>query len=243
MIYLSIVIPCYNESRRLKKNLAIKIEYLRKQTYIWEMVLVDDGSSDNTLEIMKDFIEKNPIYHVKLVVYPKNHGKGYAVRRGMLAAQGEYCLFSDLDNSTPMEELPELLKYSKDYPIVIASRYIKGSEIVKSQTLTRRFVSRLGNLFIRFIIGLNLRDTQCGFKLFSHASAQKIFSLQQSHRWGFDIESLLLAQKIGYQIKEVPVSWTDLGDSKLQPLKASMQVFGEALKSKWNIITNKYNIQ
>ena len=160
----------------------------------------------------------------------------------MLLAKGKYALFSDLDNSTPMPELEKMLKFIKDYDVIIASRYIKGAKIVKKQSIARRFVSRAGNLFIRFIIGLNVKDTQCGFKLFSRVSAKKIFSHLKSKRWGFDIEALLLAKKLGYKLKEVSVSWTDSGDSKLQPMKASIMVFSEAIKSKWNIITNKYKL-
>lgn len=243
MIYLSVVIPCYNEERRIERNLLIKINYLRKQSYTWEIVLVDDGSSDKTSEIAKNFIASHGAYHIKFITYTKNKGKGYAVKKGMIASVGKYVLFSDLDNSTPLYELPRLLDSAMDFDIIIASRYIEGSKIVKKQTLTRRFVSRLGNLFIRFIIGLNLRDTQCGFKLFSQESSRRIFTYMRSQRWGFDIEALLLAKELHYSIKEVPVAWTDSGDSKLQPMSASMMVFSEAIKAKWNIMTNKYNIR
>lgn len=241
-MFLSIIIPCYNEERRLQKNLQIKIDYLKKQKYDWEMILVNDGSTDDTRKIITDYIAKNKNLNIRLVDVKPNQGKGNAVKAGMLSARGSWQLFTDADNSTPMPEIEKLFVYKNEFDIIIASRYLAQSKIAQKQTLMRRFISRAGNLFIRFFLGLNFLDTQCGFKLFTAESAKKIFSKCLIKRWGFDLEILTLGKKLNFKIKEVAVTWSDTSDSKLRPVKAASQVFGEAIKIKYNILTNKYQI-
>jgi glycosyltransferase involved in cell wall biosynthesis len=240
-MYLSIIIPCYNEERRLEKNLEIKINYLIQQKYSWEMVLVNDGSLDSTSKIMSDFINKYKRFNIKKIDINPNTGKGHAVKTGMLNAQGDLRLFTDSDNSTSIEQIDKLLSYTKDYSIVIASRYLQGSKIIQKQTIIRRIVSRLGNLFIKLLLGFRFSDTQCGFKLFNGDTAVKIFSKCKIDRWGFDVEILALAKKFKYQVIEVPIIWNDSLDSKLQPTKAALQVFNEAIKIKNNLKNGKYD--
>lgn len=238
MPYLSIIIPCYNEERRLKKNLAKKLAYFGNQKYSWEFVLVDDGSTDKTKKIM--LAEKDRNNHLKIVSYQKNQGKGYAIKKGMLAAEGKYRLFTDSDDSTEISQVEKLLKYKDKFEVIIASRYLAQSNIKIKQGFLRRLVSRAGNLFIKILLGLKYQDTQCGFKLFSQKSPEEIFSRSKINRWGFDIEILTLAEKLGYEIKEVPVNWRDTADSKLRPVKAASQVFFEAIKIKMNLLFNRY---
>jgi len=242
MIFLSIIIPCYNEQRRLDKNLKIKLDYLKKQKYSWELILVNDGSTDKTQKIIKNFININKKYHIKSICIKPNNGKGNAVKEGMLNASGDFRLFTDLDNSTPLSELEKLLNYKNNFDVIIASRYLKESKITEKQSFIRRVISRGGNLYIKLLLGLNFQDTQCGFKLFSKSSVQNIFPKCLIKRWGFDLEVLSLAQKYNYKIKEVPIFWSDAGDSKLRPVKAALQVFSEAIKIKINLITNKYKL-
>lgn len=241
-MFLSIIIPCYNEERRLEKNLNLKLNYLKNQKYSWEVVLVNDGSTDNTKKIIDNFISLNKKYGIKLVDVKINQGKGNAVKEGMINSFGDYRLFTDLDNSTPMRELEKLLSYKDKFDIIIASRYLKESKIAEKQSFIRRIISRGGNLYIKLLLGLNFQDTQCGFKLFNKESACKIFPKCLISRWGFDLEVLTLAQKLNYKIKEVPISWSDVGDSKLRPVKAAMQVFDEAIKIKQNLKSNKYQL-
>ncbi len=240
-MYLSIIIPCFNEERRLEKNLEIKINYLKNQKYSWEIILVDDGSTDKTTRIISGFINKYKKFSIRLISYKPNRGKGCAVRLGMLAAQGTLRLFTDIDNSTSIEQIEKLIKWTPNYPVIIASRYLKDSKIPQKQTILRRIISRLGNLFIKLLLGLNFSDTQCGFKLFDKDSATKIFPKCTIDRWGFDLEILTLAQKFGYNIKEVPIIWNDTLDSKLQPIKAAFQIISEAIKIKQNLQNGKYD--
>lgn len=240
MIYLSVIIPCYNEERRLEDNLEKKIAYLNKQVYKWELILVNDGSVDNTQLIIKKFIKNNQNFSIHLLNIKNNQGKGNAVKQGMIASKGKYQLFTDLDNSTSISQINKLLLQVKDNNIVIASRYIQGANIGYKQNFLRRLVSRTGNLFVRLVLGLKYKDTQCGFKLFDRKATNIIFSKLKIKRWGFDLEILSLAKKYHLRVCEVPVVWSDAKDSKLNPIKAATQVFWETLKIKWYMLTNKY---
>ncbi|MCL5795423.1 MAG: glycosyltransferase family 2 protein [Patescibacteria group bacterium] len=240
-MYLSIIIPCYNEERRLGGNLEIKINYFKQQKYSWEMILVNDGSLDSTSKMMSNFINKYKKFNIKKIDISSNTGKGHAVKVGMLAAQGDLRLFTDSDNSTSIEQIDKIFPYAKNYSIVIASRYLKGSKIIQKQSIIRRIISRLGNLFIKLLLGFKFSDTQCGFKLFNRPAATKIFSKCKIDRWGFDVEILALAKKFNCPVIEVPVIWNDSLDSKLQPAKAAFQVFSEAMKIKKNLRDGKYD--
>lgn len=229
MIRLSIVIPAYNEEGRNLIDTLQKVEdFLGSQSYEAEVVIVNDGSKDKTEEVTKDWIGKRPNF--RLVSYQPNQGKGYAVKTGMLQAKGEWRLFMDADSSTDISEFKKLWEETKNFQVIIGSRYLEKDSIKEKQPLFRRVVSRGGNLLIRVLLGLKLTDTQCGFKLFSAKAAKEIFPLQTVNRWGFDMEILSIANKKGYKIKEVPVIWYNAGESRV-----STKMTFATLKELWAI--------
>lgn len=240
MIKYSFVIPCYNEERKFSKSMSKKMQFLSKQKYSWEIIFVNDGSSDKTSNLVNQFIKYNPKCNISFIDYEINRGKGYAVKQGMLRAKGQYVLFTDLDDSTKISEFPKLEKYLLSNDIVIGSRYTENSKIEVKQNPLRIFISRSGNAFVRIFTGLSYSDTQCGFKLFTQKAAKDIFSKSLIERWGFDIEILMIAKNKKYSIKEVPVVWQDEEDSKLNPVKAALQVFGETIIIRLNFLLGKY---
>ncbi|HUT22307.1 MAG TPA: dolichyl-phosphate beta-glucosyltransferase [Candidatus Bipolaricaulota bacterium] len=203
MPQLSVIIPVYNEEKRIGQTLPVFLNYLNNSGLDFEIIAVNDGSSDRSTEILKTFPS------IKIIELEKNSGKGAAVRAGMLAADGDFLLFADADNSTPIEELKKLWTYKDNFDIIIGSRHVRGSDVKIKQPLTRRAVSFAGNLLIRLLACSKIKDTQCGFKLFSKNSAKKLFRLQKINRWGFDIELLYLARKMKFPVKETPVVWID----------------------------------
>jgi glycosyltransferase involved in cell wall biosynthesis len=236
---LSVVIPVYNEEKRLPPSLKERYEYLSAQNFDWEILIVSDGSTDNTVKLVQEFIINHK--NVRLIDNQKNQGKGAVVKQGMLAARGDWRLFIDADNSTPIKEIERFWPYTDQYEIIIGSRYIKGSLIKEKQTVLRRLISRLGNLASRILLLPGIADTQCGFKLFSAQACGKIFPKQTFMRWSFDLEILSIAKKMGYKIKEVPVIWEDAAGSKIQGgLKVAFRSFSDLLKIKWNLIKGKY---
>jgi len=237
--YLSIIIPAYNEEKRLDKTFLELEGFLVNQKYTYELIFVIDGSTDKTREIIEKFIFNKP--DCTLLSFDENRGKGFAIKEGMLKANGEFVLFTDVDLSTPIQELNKLLEHIKSNEIVIGSRYMDSYSIKLKQPFFRRIISRLGNLLIRSVLGLNIKDTQCGFKLFQHDAAKRIFSNTSINRWGFDIEALAIAKKFRFKIKEVAVNWFDDKDSKLRAGKAALGTLKELLRIKYNLITKKYN--
>ena len=229
---LSVIIPSYNEEIRLPVTLKKIDEYLQKQNYSYEILVIDDGSTDKTRQVAENLAGK--IKNLKVRSYQKNKGKGYAVRLGMLEAKGEYRLFSDADNATSMDQIekfwPEIERGSD---IVIASRDIKGSVLDPPQGWWRRVL--LGGAFkMTRKIMLNLRDiedTQCGFKCFKKEAAEKIFSCCQINGLAFDVEVLVFARKMGLDIKEVPVHWRNSLQSKVNIRLAVIAAF-ELMKIK-----------
>jgi len=235
--HLSLVIPVYNEKERIKKSLRNIVPYLEQRTADYEIILVDDGSSDNTLEVIEGIRNE----HFRILKNERNCGKGYAVQKGMLKSRFPLVLFSDADLSCPIEELEKFLPYLKDNDIVICSRGMKESKISLHQPFYKEWLGKLGNKFIRLLLLPAIHDTQCGFKLFKK-EALVVFQKQTVKRWGFDFEILLVAQKMGFRIKEVPVRWQNDKQSKVKHLDY-LKTFGELLKIRWNILTNKYNIK
>jgi dolichyl-phosphate beta-glucosyltransferase len=223
---LSIVIPCYNEEKRISKTLLQNIEFLNEKNIDFEIITVDDGSADDSVQV----IEKIP--NVKIVKHEKNQGKGAAVKAGVINSTGDFILFADADNSTPIEELEKFWRKRHDYDILIGSRYLPESDIKIKQPWHRNIVTFLGNKMIRIILGLKYKDTQCGFKLFKKNIAKELFSMQTIDRWGFDIEILYLAKKKKYSVKEIPVSWINSPDSKVKSFDF-LKTFGELLKIKF----------
>lgn len=207
--YLSVVVPTYNESKRVPMTL-VDIDRRLKEMDLpsYEIVVVDDGSKDNTVEILEKF--KELITGLRVIANEENHGKGAVVRQGMLAARGEIRLFMDADNSTTVDQFAKMQPYFEDgVPVVICSRAIRGAELSPPQPWYKGLFGKAGNLFIQALVLPGIWDTQCGFKAFTQAAAEDIFSRQQIERWAFDIEILALAKKLGYKIQEVPAHWVN----------------------------------
>jgi glycosyltransferase involved in cell wall biosynthesis len=236
----SIVIPAYNEGARLGPTLEKVLAYVRAQGWDAEVIVVNDGSSDNTAEIVRGFAHKEPV--VRLVENPGNRGKGYSVRHGMLSARGDIVIFSDADLSSPIEEAPKLLQALRaGADIAIGSRWLRAELQTQRQSLHRQLFGRIFNLLLRIILGLQFKDTQCGFKAFTRRAAQTVLPLQHIERWGFDPEILFLARKFGFQVEEVPVRWGHSGGTRIHPLLDGSRMFQEMLRIRWYDMTGKYD--
>lgn len=241
-MFLSIVIPAYNEEERILETLAEVIDYLKTKNYTHEIIVVDDGSNDGTSQLIKKLASQES--NLSLLENKINEGKGFSVRRGMLAARGDLIIFMDADNATPFDQITLFLEKIKEgYDAVIASRYLKDSKILKKQGLFRRLMSRGGNLLFRIVLGLQLTDTRCGFKLFKKEAAKKIFSLQRLKRWGFDTEILLIAKINNLRVGELPVSWYDKKRGKIKPLRDSINSMIEIFKIKCNALRGRYHFR
>lgn len=239
-MYLSIIIPAYNEEKRISSTLKSIDEYLRRQSYAYEIIVVSDGSYDNTALLVENL--EPDIKNLKLIDNKENHGKGYVVKQGMMEAQGELRLFTDADSSTSIDHLDKFIPYiNQGYDVVIGSIGISGHKVTSgSEPIWRRIAGKLGNLFIQIMAVPGVKDTQRGFKLVTAKAADDIFPKLTILRWGFDIEMLALARKFGYKIKELPVDWKNDPDSKVG-LKAYFQVLLETVIIRWNLMTGKYN--
>jgi dolichyl-phosphate beta-glucosyltransferase len=236
----SIVIPAYNESARLRATLEKVLAYVQQQGWDAEVIVVNDGSRDNTAEIVREFAKKNPI--LRLVENPGNRGKGYSVRNGILSSRGDIVLFSDADLSSPIEEMPKLLQaLDGGADIAIGSRWLRAELQTHRQSLHRQLFGRIFNLLLRMILGLQFADTQCGFKAFTRRAAQTILPLQRIERWGFDPEILFLARKFGFRVEEVPVRWGHSGGTRINPLMDGARMFQEMLRVRWYSMTGKYD--
>ncbi len=224
----SIVIPAYNESARLAASLERVLSYVHSQRWNVEVIVVNDGSRDNTADIIRSFAAKDPT--LRLVENPGNRGKGYSVRNGVLNAQGDIVLFTDADLSSPIEEAPKLLSALDDgADIAIGSRWLRAETQTQRQPLHRQLFGRVFNLLLRLTLGLKFKDTQCGFKAFKRPAAQAIFPLQKIERWGFDPEILFLARKSGFKVEEIPVAWGHSGGTRINPLiDGARMFFGDA---------------
>jgi dolichyl-phosphate beta-glucosyltransferase len=236
----SIIIPAYNEGARVGATLEKVLAYVDKQAWNAEIIAVDDGSRDNTVEIIRGYAEKNP--RLRLLQNPGNRGKGYSVRNGMLHAQGELLLFSDADLSAPIEEADKLFgAIAGGADIAIGSRWLRRDLQTQRQPLYRQIFGRVFNLLLRITLGLTYKDTQCGFKAFTRDAAEKIFPLQKIERWGFDPELLYLARKLKFKVAEVPVEWAHSEGTRISPLRDGTRMFVEMLKIRWNALTGKYD--
>jgi glycosyltransferase involved in cell wall biosynthesis len=235
----SIVVPAYNESGRLPATLRQILEHVHQQQWHVEVVVVDDGSRDNTVEVARRFAAEHP--EVRVIQNPGNQGKGYAVRNGMLQARGAVMLFTDADLSSPITEATKLfaaLEAGAD--VAIGSRWLDPSLQFRRQSLQRRLLSRIYHSYLRLLLRFPYRDTQCGFKAFTRSAAEIIFPLQLVRRWGFDPEILYLAHRHGMKVAEVPVIWGHDEGSKIHPLRDGLRMGIDGLKVRWYAMTGRY---
>lgn len=243
MPFLSIIIPAYNEDQRLGTTLAETIHYLALQEYTSEIIVVDDGSRDRTVEIAHGFQSRTNAKTKLLVLKnPGNRGKGYAVKNGMLHASGEIHLFFDADLATPLDQIPKVMQpiLNNEYDVVFGSRALQEAVIEVEQSFLRQLRGRGGNLIIQLLTGMNIKDTQCGFKAFRRQASQAVFPLQQVDGFGFDPEILFIANKQGWRWKELPVVWRHVEGSKVTMLSASLSVLTDVFKIRWNDLVGKY---
>ncbi len=238
--YLSVIIPAYNEEKRLPKTLREINNYLKKQIYTSEIIVVSDGSSDRTVEKVKNLMPE--IENLKVLEFKERLGKGFGVKQGIFEAKGEYRIFTDADNSTSIDQVEKMWpEFEAGYDIVIGSRDIKGAVLSVPQPWIRKVILGGGFKLVRkIIIGLwEIKDTQCGFKGFKEKAAQDIFSRIFIRHFGFDPEVLVIAKKLGYKIKEIPITWVNDAQSKVK-FKSMVKMLFETFKIKQNLILGKY---
>jgi dolichyl-phosphate beta-glucosyltransferase len=235
-VRLSVVIPAYNEERRIGKTLDLAEAYLATKDYASEIIVVVDGSEDATAEIVRT---QHP--NVRLINYTPNRGKGYAVKTGIMAAQGECRLFTDADGSTPIEEIDRVWPLFKNgADVVIGSRSLPQSNVSVRQHPLREGMGRAFNLIVKTILGLPYIDTQCGFKAFSANAAQIIFTRQRRNRFSFDAELIFIARKHGLRIEELPVSWMNSPHSRVKIVRDSLDMLRGVLRVRLSDIAGKY---
>jgi dolichyl-phosphate beta-glucosyltransferase len=236
----SIIIPAYNERARIGSTLEQVLEHLREQKWSAEIVVVNDGSRDDTANFVGQFAAEHP--QVRLIENPGNQGKGYAVRNGMLNARGKVLLFTDADLSSPITEATKLFAaMEKGADVAIGSRWLDPSLQFQRQSLKRQIMSRTFNLFTRAVLTFPYHDTQCGFKAFTREAAQKIFPLQRITRWGFDAEIIYLAHHMKLKVAEVPVTWGHDERSKIHPWRDGFYMGLDTLQIRWNSLTGGYS--
>ncbi|MFW5884837.1 MAG: dolichyl-phosphate beta-glucosyltransferase [Patescibacteria group bacterium] len=240
----SVVIPAYNEASReeqMRDHLVSIQEYFEKKDETYEVVVVLDGPTDNTAELVKKYTSK--IKNAKVIDRKENKGKGYSVREGLLAARGKYRLFTDMDGATPITMLDRFIPEIRDgADMVIGSRDLEESEIKVHQPKWKELAGDFGNILIQFIGGLyGIKDTQCGFKIFTQKVVEDVIPRTTVKRWGLDFEILIIGKKLGYEIKQVPVEWVDSGDSTVG-ISGYLSTFKDLFKVKWNLIKGVYQL-
>ena len=243
-IYLSVIIPAYNEAERLPQTLKRLHEYLTASGFTYEILVVLDGPSDGTREVLQKLLCEIP--HLKMIDHPMNRGKGFTVREGMLRAAGRLRLFTDADNSTDIAHFDKMIPlFKQDYDLVIASRHPKdaaGARQLVPQARYKRIVGQVGNLVIQAVAVPGIWDTQCGFKAFRAEVAERIFSQTTIAGWGFDIEVLALAQTANYRIGIIPAHWINDPRSHVRPSDYA-RVFVDSLRVRANLRACRYKVQ
>ncbi len=242
---ISVVIPTYNEA--IRKNamanhlMAIK-EYFEKRDKFYEIIIVLDGPTDNTPRLVKQYQGENK--NIQIIERKQNKGKGYSLREGLMSAKGKIVLFTDMDGATPIYMLDKFLKeFEKGYDIVIGSREIEKEKYIKKhQPKWKELLGDFGNILIQVVLGLKgIRDTQCGFKAFTDEALKNIIPRTTVDRWGIDFEILTIGKKLGYKIIEIPVEWTDSGDS-LVGIKGYINTLKDLFMTKWKLVTGAYQL-
>jgi dolichyl-phosphate beta-glucosyltransferase len=239
--YLSVVIPAFNESKRLPDTLHAVEDYFCTRNLSREILVVDDGSLDNTAQVARNL--QDQITGLKVLSNDKNRGKGFSVRHGMLKAIGELTLMMDADQSSPMEELDKLLPSVRDSltDIAIGSRALRNSEIVVHQPFYREPLGYIYNDLIQLLLLKGIEDTQCGFKLFRREVAQDVFSRGKLVGFAFDVEVLFIARKLGYRIAEIPIRWRNDPDTKIKILRHGSNMLADLLRIRWYNWKGCYN--
>lgn len=245
--FLSVIIPSFNEQNNIQRNVLEEVvTYLSQQNYTYEVILSDDGSTDGTVEQLKIFADKYPF--VSLLAN-KHAGKGPTVRAGMLAARGQWRLFTDFDQSTPLSELEALLPHTKQYEVIVGSREAEKSKR-QDEPMLRHIMGRVFNTIVRILAVPDMLDTQCGFKLFSAQATERLFNqlyiyggthpIPDAFTGAFDVELLYLAKKNGYQIKEVGVHWSHFISNRVNPLKDSLRMLRDIIRIRIADVSGKY---
>lgn len=244
--YLSVIIPAYREGERIGQNLLEIDRYLKGKTYTYEIIVIVDGSPDNTAEIARNYGLQ--IAHLRVIDNPENHGKGYVVRQGLLEAKGQYRLFLDADGSTSITHLDTFLPaFNEGYDVVIGSRKITGAFIQVHQPRLREIMGQGGNILIKIVLGLwRYPDTQCGFKMLSATAAEAIAKRMVVDRFGFDFELIALAHALNFKVKQLPVRWMNEDGSTVGGLvgpNGFIQVLIDLFKTKWRLLTGQYRLK
>jgi len=229
---LSVVIPAYNEEQRLPATLDAVQSWLERAPFSWEVLVVDDGSKDRTVEVARQCFRSD---RCRVLVAERNAGKGAAIRRGMLAARGRYRLFTDADNSTPIEEARLLLRRMRrsGADIAIGSRGMASSRIEVHQPFYRETMGRVFNLIVRIFAVPGIVDTQCGFKMFTRRAAEAVFPEQKMDGFAFDVEILYIARRKGFRVAEVPIRWINSPASRVSPIRDSARMFADVMRIRW----------
>lgn len=235
--YLSIVIPTYNEESRIKQTLSTLLNYAQQLDYSYEIIVADDGSEDSTTDLVESVASQHPsIRLVKL----EHRGKGWAIKNGILQAEGRYRFIADADLSMPIDNLGRFIPTAiKDFDIAIGSREVPGSHRFR-EPLARHLMGRTFNWIVRLFAIKGLRDTQCGFKCFQAHAAELLFPLQTANGFGFDVEILFIAQRKGLRINEVPIDWHYHQGSKVKPVRDSILMLKDLATVRLNAILGKY---
>ena len=230
---LSIVIPVFNEEKNIAETLRRISAYFSLKEFGWEVLVSDDGSTDETANVVRKFSSENPRNSIRLVSSSPNHGKGYAARQGALASSGRYILCSDADLSAPIKETDKLIKALENgADVAIGSRGVRAKDCDVQQSFKRRFSGRVFNLFVRAFVLPDVRDSQCGFKCFTREAAQRLFSQQKLDGFCFDVEVLYLAKRAGLKVTEIPVMWSEGKESKIRLVRDSARMLKDLLKIK-----------
>ncbi|HPN96731.1 MAG TPA: glycosyltransferase family 2 protein [Candidatus Moranbacteria bacterium] len=243
--YLSVIIPSYKEGKRIGENLVEIEKYLSSKDYTYEVLVVVDGSPDNTAEVARSF--SSQVKNLRVIANPENHGKGYVVRQGLLEANGEYRLFLDADGSTSITHLDSFFpEFKNGFDLVIGSRDIAGAFVQVHQPKYREIMGDMGNWLIRIVLGLwRYPDTQCGFKMLNAKAAEEIAKRMVVDRFGFDFELIILAKKLGFKIKQMPVRWLNEEGStvSLTGPNGFIQVLIDLFKTRLRLWGGKYHLK
>jgi dolichyl-phosphate beta-glucosyltransferase len=238
--YLSIIIPAYNEAERIPPTLIDIDKRLSTVDYSYEIVVVNDGSTDTTASVVKNMAKV--VKNLKLIDLKDNSGKGGTVRQGMLLSTGKIRLFTDADNSTSIDQFEKMMPLFKEgADVVIGSRAEKGAKLDPPEVWYRQIVGKGVNLFVQLLVVPGIWDTQCGFKAFTEEAAEKVFTLSSISGWAFDVEILALARRMGYTIKEIPVHWVNDAQSHMK-LSGGLRFLSETLTIRWRLWNHKYNL-